>query len=413
MKSILALIFAVSTFAAASLNAQVSCPNGFSTSGNCSEGQNGNLAFKETGSFNGTSPSLSGSTVDFVPSGANHIALSLNYQSAVNVQSFTSTFTFVPNNDNLTFVLQNDNICTGSTCFTGKNFSSGAGCEAGFFQAFSGNSAVNNIFALEFDNWSYLGSAQSFTYSSVQIYQAGQSPCNPNDSGPNYTLIPKISTSPVALNNPPASQGSPSGDTFSATITYDGSNVTLNLFDLTAGGACPGAKCFTHTWTGVNIPSLVGGNTAYVGLTAGTGETSTAPLLIKSFSYGTGAAPPPPPPVAATPTFSPAAGTYTFAQPIIISDTTAGANIYYTIDGSAPTPSSTKYVSAITVGSTETLQAIAIATGYTNSPIASAAYSINMGPALSIPAQSIPIVIQTNGAPINGTLSIPTQTPTP
>jgi N-acetylneuraminic acid mutarotase len=86
------------------------------------------------------------------------------------------------------------------------------------------------------------------------------------------------------------------------------------------------------------------------------------------------------PPIAVTPTFSPVAGTYTSAQNVTISDTTTGAAIYYTTDGTTPTVSSAKYAGAITVSTTEAIEAIAVATGYTNSTVASAAYTINLPP---------------------------------
>src|SRR6202008_4524045 len=54
--------------------------------------------------------------------------------------------------------------------------------------------------------------------------------------------------------------------------------------------------------------------------------------------------------------------------------------IYYTTDGTAPTTSSPMYTGPLTVSETETLEAIAVATGYTNSPVASAAYVISGGP---------------------------------
>jgi subtilase family serine protease len=85
-------------------------------------------------------------------------------------------------------------------------------------------------------------------------------------------------------------------------------------------------------------------------------------------------------PPAAAPTFAPAAGTYTTAQSITLSSATAGATIYYTTNGTTPTSSSTKYTGAIQVAVTETLQAIATASGFASSPVASAAYTINLPP---------------------------------
>ena len=80
--------------------------------------------------------------------------------------------------------------------------------------------------------------------------------------------------------------------------------------------------------------------------------------------------------MAATPAFSVAGGTYSSAQFVILSDTTSGAVIHYTTDGSTPTSSSPTYSGTITVSSSETLQAIAVASGYASSATASAAYTI-------------------------------------
>jgi hypothetical protein len=44
----------------------------------------------------------------------------------------------------------------------------------------------------------------------------------------------------------------------------------------------------THTWSDVNIPSWVSGNTAYVGFTAGCNTDCPGPLYINSFTYATG-----------------------------------------------------------------------------------------------------------------------------
>jgi hypothetical protein len=85
----------------------------------------------------------------------------------------------------------------------------------------------------------------------------------------------------------------------------------------------------------------------------------------------------------ATPVFSPAGGTFTSAQTVTISDSTSGATIYYTTNGSAPTTSSTKYTGPIAVSATETIEAIGAATGDTNSAVAMVTYTIN------IPTQTV------------------------
>ena len=90
---------------------------------------------------------------------------------------------------------------------------------------------------------------------------------------------------------------------------------------------------------------------------------------------------------AAMPTFSPAAGTYTTAQSVTINDTTAGTTIYYTTDGSTPTTSSKVYSAPITVSGAETVQAIAVASGYATSPAGSATYAID--PMLPTPTFSV------------------------
>ncbi len=67
------------------------------------------------------------------------------------------------------------------------------------------------------------------------------------------------------------------------------------------------------------------------------------------------------------PTFSVAAGSYYDAQSVVITCATPGAKIYYTLDGTDPTSSSTEYTSAITISETKTLKAIAINGEYSSS----------------------------------------------
>jgi hypothetical protein len=347
------------------------CSSGFASSGACgvSAVGSGGQAFALVGGSGGT---LSGSQIDFVPTGVTHGAFGFIYQTPINVQAFTSTFTFVPNGQNIAFVIQNNtNTNAGGA---GPNFSAGAGCESGFYQAFdTNNTPPNNIFALELDSYSPLTESGSFTYSSAQIYQSGQSPCLPNDAGPNYYPTNKISTSPVNLTN--GSQGTSTGDVYSATLTYDGTNLTLNMYNVTTGGSCPGASCFTNVWA-VDISSWVGGNTAYLGLTAATGETSTYPLYVDSFKYTVNSG------QAAAPQFSPTAGTYSGSQSVTLSTASSGAVICYNTTGSPVTNGSsgcatgTLYAGPVTISSSETLYAVAGGTGYKDSSVGSASYVI-------------------------------------
>ena len=79
---------------------------------------------------------------------------------------------------------------------------------------------------------------------------------------------------------------------------------------------------------------------------------------------------------AATPTFSPAAGTYTGTQTVAMASTTSGATIFYTINGSTPTTSSPVYSTPISVAMSQTVQAIATASGFSQSAVGSASYVI-------------------------------------
>ncbi len=79
----------------------------------------------------------------------------------------------------------------------------------------------------------------------------------------------------------------------------------------------------------------------------------------------------------ANPTFSPAAGEYTEVQNVTLSCTTDGATVYYTTDGTNPTNESTAYSSAIEVGASMTIKAIAYK-GEDHSEVVSAAYTINL-----------------------------------
>jgi Chitobiase/beta-hexosaminidase C-terminal domain len=98
----------------------------------------------------------------------------------------------------------------------------------------------------------------------------------------------------------------------------------------------------------------------------------------------------------ATPTFSPAGGTYTSPQSVIIQCATIGATIRYTTDGSIPSSSSPVFSGSVMVGSSATVRAKAFNIGMVDSDIANATYIIN-----------IPIVATPTFSPAGGTYSSP------
>lgn len=90
---------------------------------------------------------------------------------------------------------------------------------------------------------------------------------------------------------------------------------------------------------------------------------------------------------AITPTLTPPGGAYNSPQSVALATATAGASIYYTTNGIAPTTESTLYTGpiAVTVSGTQ-IQAIAALSGYNNSSIASGTYTITLPTASLTPA---------------------------
>jgi glucosylceramidase len=165
---------------------------------------------------------------------------------------------------------------------------------------------------------------------------------------------------------------SPVGGTFAAaqTVSLSDSTPGATIY-YTVNGSTP-----TTASTPYSGAITVSTTTTLSAIAAAAGDTNSA---VASALYTINLPP------AATPTFSPAAGTYNSAQTVTLSDASSGAAIYYTLDGSAPTSASAHYSVPITVSATETINAIAIATGYTQSATGCAAYTIAAtGPTVAV-----------------------------
>jgi hypothetical protein len=106
------------------------------------------------------------------------------------------------------------------------------------------------------------------------------------------------------------------------------------------------------------------------------------------------------------PTFSPNTGVYATAQNVTLSSATTGASIYYTLDGTTPTTSSTKYTGTpVAVASTKTIKAIAVASGMGNSTVGQADITIGAS------GTATPTFTFSNYMPGAKSISISTTTP--
>ncbi len=180
--------------------------------------------------FNGSS-SLSGNLLTLTDGGVDE-ARSVFYGSPVNVNTFTTDFTFQVTNpvaDGFTFAIQN----AGPTAVG----SHGGGL---------GYQNIGESVAIKFDLHSNSGEGPD----STGLYVNGAAPTSPSIN---------LTGSGIDLH---------SGDLMDAHITYDGTILNLTLTDLVT------MATWTQPFT-INIPATVGGNTAYVGFTAGTGNSSS------------------------------------------------------------------------------------------------------------------------------------------
>ena len=105
--------------------------------------------------------------------------------------------------------------------------------------------------------------------------------------------------------------------------------------------------------------------------------------------------PPPPPAVVATPSFTPPSGA-SVPTNVTISCATTGAVVYYTLDGSLPTPASTHYTGTVSLASAAVVRARAFTNGWTPS-VAGVAY---YGPHATLAVAQVNRSVDTNSLTI-------------
>jgi hypothetical protein len=189
--------------------------------------------------FNGNA-SLTGNLLQLTDGGA-YEAGSVFYGSPVSVQTFTTDFTFKLTNpaaDGFTFTMQN----------AGPNALGSDGGALGY-------EGIGESVAIKFDLYNDSGEGAN----SIGLYTNGAAP-----------TVPSVSLPVNGINLH-------SGDLMDAHITYNGVTLNLTLTDLVT------MATFTQPFM-INIPGTVGGQTAYLGFTGGTGK-ATATQQILSWSY--------------------------------------------------------------------------------------------------------------------------------
>ena len=294
------------------------------------------------------------------------------YTTLVNVSSFYTQFSFVidskmssfvglyPNEtsiNGMTFCIQNSNSTTNPSAY-GTNATADANCSGyGCYSNQEPGDSIKNSVAVLFNCQcpSYYPFTSGHYASGVGLLING---------GPQSNVNAAHDLNPYGINLN-------AGHTYTATVTYDGTVLTLVLLDTTTSNQA------RFAWN-IDIPTIVGASTAYVGFTGGqyfqTAQSSagaTQELSAWTFydgSVGTYSR-------LAAPTFSPAPGAYGGTQSVTLSGP-VGASIYYTTNGLLPTTASTLYSGAISVTSTTVINAICVQSGHTDSYIVQGAYQI-------------------------------------
>jgi hypothetical protein len=203
------------------------------------------------------SAALSGTRLRLTNGGAAE-AGSAFFNTRVNVQSFVTDFSFQLTNataDGFTFTIQGN---------SGTALGGNGGC-LGYGSA-TGTGSMGNSVAVGFQLY-------STKLGNIKVSLTGDWT---NGACPSATPGSDMSASGVNLH---------SGDKMTVHMTYDGTTLTWKVTDTVTG------KSFTKS-VAINIPSYVGGNTAYVGFTGGTGGlAATQDILNWTYNPNASASP--------------------------------------------------------------------------------------------------------------------------
>jgi hypothetical protein len=197
---------------------------------------------------------------------------------------------------------------------------------------------------------------------------------------------------------------SPGSGVYASPVTVTLSTSSPVSIRYTTDGSTPSA-----TWGNPYFaPFTVSSNTTVKAIATGSGYFDSS-VTTASYTF-----------FVTAPTFSPSGGTYTSPTTVTLSTASAGASIRYTTDGNNPTCSSgAAYTAPFPVAATATVKAIACLSGWSDSSVSSATYSIvqtvstptiSPGSGSYGAAQSVTLSTATSGASIRYTIDGSTPT---
>jgi photosystem II stability/assembly factor-like uncharacterized protein len=201
----------------------------------------------------------------------------------------------------------------------------------------------------------------------------------PTSSSPVYT-DPIVITCTTTIRAMAAASGMIDSDEVAATYTIQAAAPTFSLADGTYNQ--PQSVALSTTTGGATMYYTTDGSTPTPASTVYTGPIAvTQTMTIQAMAAASGMLDSSVSSAtftlqAAMPSFSPPGGSYLIPQQVSLADASPGTTIYYTTNGSTPTIASTQYTGPISVVRTTTIRAIAVAAGWSQSPVADATYTI-------------------------------------
>jgi fibronectin type 3 domain-containing protein len=198
--------------------------------------------------FNGLPPTIKGTALQLTDGGASEASSAFS-TSPLAVTRFASEFRFQilnttdPSADGFTFCIQR----AGATALGLSGGGLGYGASG-----VGGTGGIPNSVAVKFDLYSNEGEG----FNSTGLYVNGAAP-----------------TLPGAIDLGGTGIDLHSQDVFNVAMSYNGATLAVTITDTTTGATA------TQSYA-VNIPSIVGGSTAYVGFTAGTGGLASKQSIL-------------------------------------------------------------------------------------------------------------------------------------